>query len=102
MHLQELRGVYGSSLGAKAVYNPLANAKAKCPEDKRLGDGEGSLAMTELIWGFPKIRGTIFGAPHDKDYSILGSTLGLLICGKLPSIPGITPASIACFIFLSI
>ena len=58
-------------------------------EDKRLGDGEGALAMTELIWGVPKI-------------SILGSTLGLPYFGKLPYIPGITPASISCLIFLSI
>ena len=24
-------------------------------------------------WGFPKIRGTILGGPHNKDYNILGS-----------------------------
>ena len=33
----------------------------------------------ELIWGFPKIRGT-----HNKDYSILGSILGSPYLGKLP------------------
>ena len=27
--------------------------------------------------GFPKFRGTFLGGPHNKDYSILGSTLGL-------------------------
>ena len=26
-------------------------------------------------WEFPKIRGTLFGGPHNKDYSILGSIL---------------------------
>ena len=29
-----------------------------------------------LIQGFPKIRGTLAGGPHHKDYSILGSTWG--------------------------
>ena len=24
----------------------------------------------EDIWGFPKIRGTLFGSPYNKDYSI--------------------------------
>ena len=28
------------------------------------------------IWGFPKIRGTPFGGPYDKDYRVLGSILG--------------------------
>ena len=41
-----------------------------------------------IIWGFPKIRGTIWGGPHNKDYSILGailgSTLGSPYFGKLP------------------
>ena len=36
------------------------------------------------IWGFPKIRGTLFGDPHIKDYSILGSILGSPYLGKLP------------------
>ena len=31
---------------------------------------------TERIWGFPKIRGSIFGGPHNKDCSISGSILG--------------------------
>ena len=30
------------------------------------------------IWGFPKIRGTFLGGPHNKDYSISGSILGSL------------------------
>ena len=29
-----------------------------------------------VIWGFPKIRGTLFGGPQNKDYIILGSILG--------------------------
>ena len=36
-------------------------------------------------WGFPKIRGTFFGVPHNKDYSILGSILGLPYFGKQPN-----------------
>ena len=36
------------------------------------------------IWGFPKISGTLFGGPHNKDYSILGSILGSPYFGKLP------------------
>ena len=35
-------------------------------------------------WGFPKIKGTLFGGPHNKDYSILGSILGSPYFGKLP------------------
>ena len=34
--------------------------------------------------GFPKIRGTFFGCPYNKDYSILGSILGYPNFGKLP------------------
>ena len=37
-----------------------------------------------FIWGFPEIRGTLFGGPHNKDYSILGSILGSPNFGKLP------------------
>ena len=33
--------------------------------------------------GFPKL-GVIFEAPHNKDYSILGSILGSPYFGKLP------------------
>ena len=33
-------------------------------------------------WGFPKLRGTLFGGPHNKDYSILGSILGSTILGN--------------------
>ena len=36
------------------------------------------------MWGFPKIRGTFFGGPHNKDYNILGSILGSTYFGKLP------------------
>ena len=36
------------------------------------------------IWGFPNIRGTFFGGPHNKDYSIWGSTLGSPYFGKQP------------------
>ena len=33
---------------------------------------------------FPKL-GLLFGGPHNKDYSILGSTLGPPYLGKLPN-----------------
>ena len=33
--------------------------------------------------GFPKIRGTLFGGPHNKDYGILESVLGSPYFGKL-------------------
>ena len=36
------------------------------------------------IWEIPQIRGTIFGGPHNMDYSILGSKLGPPNFGKLP------------------
>ena len=39
-----------------------------------LQDEAGRFA--EVIWGFPKIRGTLFGGPYNKDYSILGSIFG--------------------------
>ena len=29
------------------------------------------------IWGFPKIRGTLFKGSHHKDYSILGVDIGV-------------------------
>ena len=36
-------------------------------------------------WGFPEIRGTLFGGPYNKDYNIFGSILGSPDFGKLPS-----------------
>ena len=36
------------------------------------------------IWGFPKIRCTLLGGPHNKEYSILGSRLGSPYFGKEP------------------
>ena len=32
--------------------------------------------------GFPKIRGYLFGGPHNKEYTILGSILGSFILGN--------------------
>ena len=37
------------------------------------------------MWGFPRIRGTLFGGPYNKDYSILGSILGSPYFGKVPN-----------------
>ena len=44
-----------------------------------------------FIAGFPKIRGTLFGGPHNKEYSILGSMLGSPYSGKLPYLPQTLP-----------
>ena len=45
------------------------------------------LGIYGALWGLglPKIKGTIFGGPNNKDYSIWVSTLGSLYLGKLPS-----------------
>ena len=32
--------------------------------------------------GFPKIKGTFLGGPHNKDYSIFGSVLGSPLFGE--------------------
>ena len=40
--------------------------------------------MYVYIWGFPKIKGTLFACPYNKDYSILGSILGSPYFGRLP------------------
>ena len=49
--------------------------KAPCPiPSSKLG----------YIWRFPKIRGTLFGGPHSKDYNILGSILESPYLGNLP------------------
>ena len=45
----------------------------------------GSPVLSHAIWGFPKIRGTFFGGPYDKDHSILESILGSPNFGKLPN-----------------
>ena len=34
------------------------------------------LTPTTRRWEVPNIRGTIFGGPHNEDYSVLGSILG--------------------------
>ena len=40
--------------------------------------------MIPKMWGFPKIRGTLLGGPHIKDYSILGFIMGSPYFGKVP------------------
>ena len=40
------------------------------------------------IWEFPKIRDTFLGVPHNKEYIILGSTLGSPHFEKLPYVRG--------------
>ena len=44
--------------------------------------------MCGAKWGFPKIRGTFFGGPSNKDYSILRSILGPPYLEKLPNALG--------------
>ena len=59
-----------------------------CTKSKLLSYGESERPTLEVkIWGFPKIRGYLFGGPYNKDYSILVSTLilgnyhlGLRVC----------------------
>ena len=48
--------------------------------------GDPVRMSSNQIWGFPKIRGTLFGGPYNKDYSVLGSILGSPYLGKLPYI----------------
>ena len=47
--------------------------------------GIGFFVLLSGKCGFPKIRGTLFGSPYNKDYSILGSLLGPHYFGKLPN-----------------
>ena len=44
------------------------------------------LQLMHGMWGFPKIRGYLFGDPHNKDYTILRSILGSPYVGKLPCV----------------
>ena len=44
----------------------------------------GPVGTPRDMWGFPKISGTIFGGPNNKDCSILGSILGSPYLQKLP------------------
>ena len=39
-----------------------------------------------MKWGLAGNYGYHFGGPHNKDYSILGSILGLPYFGKLPGV----------------
>ena len=52
------------------------------PKDLRFRAFRIASAHIALIWGFPKIRGSNLGCPHNKDYSILGSIPGSLILGN--------------------
>ena len=40
------------------------------------GDNGKENGNYNIIWRFPKIRGTLLGGPHNKDYVILGFTWG--------------------------
>ena len=39
--------------------------------------------MTEALWGVPKMRGTVFGGPQNKDPTILGYYIGVPYFRKL-------------------
>ena len=53
------------------------------------------ITIVGAIWGFPKIRGTLFGGPYNKGYSILGSILGSPYFGKLPYAARVPPSVVA-------
>ena len=48
-----------------------------------LGGYRGSIWVVYSL-GFPKVRGTLFESPYNKDYCILGFLLGSLSSEKLP------------------
>ena len=58
------------------------------------GQSNGLLMLTPerpysdltMNMGFPKIRGTLLGGPHDKDCIIWGTILGSPYIGKLPHV----------------
>ena len=52
---------------------------------QRTGPGNATLLIAPpLNGGFPNL-GYLFGGPHNKDYSMLGSILGSPYIGKLPN-----------------
>ena len=64
-------------------FKKVPRYRLKAGRDHKKGTSSGFKYLI-VIWGFPKIRGTLFGGPHNKDYSILGSILGSPYFGKLP------------------
>ena len=63
-------------------------AAGKMEPDRLQGEVEKHLeslpGFCVYLLGFPQLRGTFFGGPYKKDYSILGSILGYPYFGKLP------------------
>ena len=55
----------------------VADSGKECNSEKIHLILTGTFAVSPLKWGFPKIRGTLFGGPHNKDYSILGVYIGV-------------------------
>ena len=53
---------------------------------ERLSAGTLHGVVVNTEFGVSQNRGTLFGGPYNKDYSILGSMLGSPCFGKLPSI----------------
>ena len=63
----------------------LRRAQPAAPAASRAStQAKKSATVPQRIWGFPKIRGYLFGGPHNKDHSTLGSILGSPCFGKLP------------------
>ena len=76
-----------SSVLKVSHFHPLLRPGLAVPEARPpLSPERGAVMSTwNAKWGLPKILGTFFGGPHNKDYSILGSILGSPYFGKLPS-----------------
>ena len=65
--------------GRPAAWPPALRRLFWCLEAVVQQGPPGSLNWA--IWGFPKIRGPLFGSPCNKSPTILGSILGPLIFG---------------------
>ena len=67
---------------------PPWTAEQVCPLAQEIPGRIQRAMRTETSEGaFPKKKGYHFGDPHNKDYNILGSTLGSPYFGKLPYSP---------------
>ena len=73
-------GVLG--LGGLVRFKPRSLTRRRA--SVRRGLGLPFQGIIRVMWGFPKIKGTLFGGTHIEDYSILGSILGYPNFGKVP------------------
>ena len=67
---------------AKHSTRSAPGLKAQTAPCKKLSHEKSS------IWEFPKIRGTLFGGPYNKDPTIYGTILGSRIFGSSQIDPG--------------